>query len=104
MTDEELDEARAKEALSIVAGTREAGDNAGYMRQLALTAARLARENWRPEDPLLKEAREIIVSLDVAGDGSEADIRGGRYDDFPTVRIALAALRRGIELARGQGS
>ena len=54
-----------------------------------------------PVDPLLDEAREIVAKLS-EDDGNPAfacAVRSCKRDDDLEVRIALTALRRGMELA-----
>lgn len=53
--------------------------------------SRIAREGWVPEDPLLKEAREIVRSDTWEGVGGADE-------------LALRALRRGIEIGKGAGA
>lgn len=92
MIDEELDRARANEALRLL-------KYKGTGTTLAEVAARLAREGWKPEDPLLKEARAILAEIfgDTAG-----NIASGTADGYREMDIALRALRRGIELGRAE--
>jgi hypothetical protein len=90
MTPEQLDEARADEAWRITPAERE------FVKNAMITAARLAREGWTPTDPDLIEAREI-ASL-VRGNNADS-IRAGNWDASGTMRIALAAIKRGRELA-----
>lgn len=52
-----------------------------------------------PVDQLLAEAREIAASLGDWSIYSPDNVRKGRHDDDCRVRIALAAFRRGMELA-----
>ncbi len=76
MTDEEIDEARAKEAWRLLGGKE--------TRRIVTVAARLAREGWMPVDPLGAEADELI------GHGMHMGLR----------HFVIAALRRGMELAK----
>jgi len=79
MTNEELDEVRAEEAWNIIKGS---GD-----QDVALIAARLAREGWTPPvvvDPDLAEAAIVCRSK----------IYGSTLD------IAFDAIKRGRELER----
>lgn len=81
MTDEELDEVRAEEAWNIIKRNED--------QDVALIAARLAREGWTPPvavDPDLAEAREIS--------GSKF------YGNLQAV--ALDAIKRGRELERAE--
>lgn len=65
----------------------------------ALAFARYIAEHEEPPvDPLLVEARQIAAPD--YGTGSEKIIRGER-DNCSGVKIALQALRRGIEIAKG---
>jgi hypothetical protein len=103
MSEEELDEARAKEAYRLVLDRLD-GAKVG-VHQMAELAARLAREGWKPEDPLLKEARTLC------GDWLASEYKSdpstwfaGENDDTGTMRLALAALKRGIELAKAEAS
>lgn len=60
---------------------------------------------WRVEtDPLLIEAREICAKdREKSGARYLAQAhRDGTHDDVPMTTIALAALKRGIELAKAQ--
>ena len=95
MTDEELDEARALEAHKIARVVMWQH----YMRVVKV-AARLAREGWMPEDPLLKEAREIVASLNEGFTSYILNLREGRHDDSDDIAVALAALKRGIAIAK----
>lgn len=96
MTDEEgtaLDRARAKQAHE----TRY--DKPGLLpwaqcteayKDALTSVARLARTGWKPEDPLLKEAREIACQ------------HSGASEYNPFVALALKALRRGVEIGRAE--
>ncbi len=96
MTPEELDEARAREAERRIPWREQSAVG------VAQLAARLARENWRPVDPGLIEAREIVRAINsryapiFAG-----EVGAGRHDNHIEVEIALAAIKRGRELERG---
>lgn len=82
MTNEDLDEARAIEA------HRRCGWKMDESIDTVRLAARLAREGWKPECERLRlEAQKIAMSA----------MRG---DCLDVETIALAALRRGIELGR----
>lgn len=90
MTDEELDEARAREGIRLSGGVWvESGD---WRQAAAKQAARLAREGWDPEDPLLWIAREIAARYSFSD----------RADVVPEVGVqaALAALRLGVEIGQ----
>jgi hypothetical protein len=91
MTNEELDQARADEARRIV-------DETGRGRATAI-AARLAREGWMPVDPLLIEARKICAAK-TDGDFKHSQFMSGNLDDSPYIELALAALKRGIEIGK----
>lgn len=80
MTDAELDIARAEEAIRLLPpGTY-------GLQQLAVNAARLAREGWMP-DSLLKEAEHILSMAP-------------SYRREHVLNAILSALRRGMELTR----
>lgn len=102
MTDEELDEARGQEAWRRLTGGSPFPALASPSAHAAL-AARLGREGWQPEDPLLREAREIVAQ-DLEQTGCELAARKtreeGLNDGMTGHRIALAALRRGIEIGK----
>lgn len=96
MTNDELDEARAKEAYRLAHIGREVGDNTGMFREVGCIAARLARENWQPTDPDLVLAREVVAKVfeDQGQRGcAPTDVRAGVWDGNNTVVIALAAIR-----------
>lgn len=101
MTDEELDEARAKEAMRRV--NVEADPDVPIIRQLARIGAMLGRTGWMPEDPLLTEARRMATPYIGFGTTIRA-VMEGEFDDGPLVRAILAALRRGIELAKQESA
>lgn len=92
MTDEEwrlvsdLDVARARKATAELDPKMTEMSVADAM-DMAVRAARLAREGWTPEDPLLNEAREIVRSDTWHGLGGADE-------------LALRALRRGIEIGK----
>jgi hypothetical protein len=60
----------------------------------------IAEHEEPPVDPLLIEARKLASEL--SKDAGSFDFISGRFDDWYAVRAALAALRRGMELAREQ--
>ena len=95
MTPEELDKARADEALRICEG-RPLGLR---FRELAIIAARLARENWTPPppvDPDVVAVREISAKqFEGAEAVVSADIRLGKYDGDAVLICALAAYKAG---------
>lgn len=92
MTNEELDIARAKEAIH----------HSKSLNEAAYTAARLAREGWTPTppvDPDLLAVREI-VALEWQQFGSRTvanETRSGDHDDKWFVNCALAAYKAGRE-------
>ena len=96
MTDEELDEARAREAYRVV--HRHPLPSVQLINSVAIAAARLAREGWTPVDPDLIEAREIVANT--CRDAGNANYwRAGDGDCDDILRIAIAAIKRGKELA-----
>jgi hypothetical protein len=99
MTPEHIDEARAREAVRVTLGDL-SWDCWGVDARVAIIlAARYGREGFVPVDPDLVEAREICANLcNLTGER----YRSGELDDTGFVRIALAALKRGKELAGGQ--
>ena len=87
MTDEELDMARANEAMR-----RDGADP--DMTLCVITAARLAREGWMPVDDDLIEARECAAMANpLAADG----YRKGIYDTSGTIQAILIAIKRAKE-------
>jgi len=91
MTNEELDRARAEEALRIWTGSNAHG------KTLAMIAARLAREGWTPPEPDVLVVREIAAkSYDEAGAaGIAREFRSGGFDKTTVFCVALAAYRAG---------
>jgi hypothetical protein len=75
-------------------------DRAALTAQIAELQAKLAAMDT--VDPLLIEAREIAASAFSAekNDYHAQKVRAAKGDDFVPVVVALAALRRGMELAR----
>jgi len=97
MTDDELDKARAEEALRLV---KMKYKNSGFVGDSALhIAARLAREGWMPVDPLLLEARAIVEA--VVPPAYAKKVKTGEWDGVPIIEATLAALRRGIKIGAG---
>lgn len=98
MTDEELDRARAEEAIRQEEAEVSAGAGWAPTIRAAQTAARLARTGWMPVDPLLLKARKVAAeyaSLPIPFYRAEYvdEILAGKHDDGGDVQIALAALR-----------
>jgi dienelactone hydrolase len=96
MTPEELDKARADEAWIIIE------DNDTTETDVAIIAARLAREGWMPVDPDLLAVREIVAKVfdekgwhDAAGEA-----RKGQTDKGATLLAALAAYKAGKEVGK----
>jgi hypothetical protein len=78
--------------------------DAGYFE--ALTRYIAAHEE-PPVDPLLVEAREIALKFALPGRMhgiASAFVRKGAADDTDSVKAVLAALNRGIELAKSGGA
>lgn len=96
MTNEELDRARAEEAPRLA--REKYGATVWTMQHAILEALRLAREDWRPTDPDLIEARKVAATLFPFSE----PIIAGEQDELHAVQAALAALKRGRELERGQ--
>jgi len=94
MTDEELDEARAKEAQRIWAMSPLNGVSS------CVIAARLAREGWTPPDPVLLRARELAARF-CEGQGGYAPgviegYRAGMFDNSTFLKVALFVLQEGM--------
>lgn len=93
MTDEELDRARADEAVRI------------YIKQksetpyLATIAARLAREGWMPDDPLGEEADKIIMDGNISQQMAAHKGQIIHIDEWIKTTV-LVALKRGIEIGK----
>jgi hypothetical protein len=68
----------------------------------AALAAYIAAHEEEPVDPLLIEARQLAArcARERGDPQNEEWCLGGGADDAPVVQVALAALRRGMELAR----
>jgi len=89
MTHEELDKATADEAWRLL----EEGED------VAVIAARLAREGWKPPEPVdpdLLVVREIAAKQYKGAEAVvSADIRLGKYDGDAVLICALAAYKAG---------
>lgn len=95
-TEEELDRARAEEALRLVGLSLCLDYVSGTLAQNACGhAARLAREGWTPTDNLLIEAREAAAQYWEAQGLSQwaENCRSGKCDGDDEVRAALIALK-----------
>lgn len=79
-----------------------AGDKAAVYASMGAFARYIAEHEQPPVDPLLVEAREIVAKYyDDEGQPNHAQaIRAGNWNETGLVKSALAALRRGIELAK----
>lgn len=75
-------------------------DGVGLPQWQRTLLARLVRERGliapEPVDPLLVEAREICAGLEGPNKGYQ--YTSGERDNYPTMLVALAALRRGREI------
>lgn len=73
---------------------------AGYPNTIRV-ASYIEQHKEPPVDPLLIEAREICAKWrETKGYAHGAAMyREGGYDDYSIMKVALAALRRGIEIA-----
>lgn len=100
MTPEQLDEARAREAQrQIDPDCAWEIQGQPFKTKMAL-AARLAREGWTPTDPDLIEAREVCAPILARMRGVHEDaVFRGVFDLDPDLQCALAAIKRGRELA-----
>lgn len=100
MTEDDLDVATAQEAMR---RAWSGGDPTPL--DIAILAARLARENWRPVDPDLIEARELAATAakSLCWDTYTVErVRSGENSDCWLIDRFLAAIKRGRELERGQ--
>jgi hypothetical protein len=91
MTNEELDEARAKEAQRLWEGGQEAGSSSWVV------AARLARENWTPPEP------EPVVDPDVLAFREWAAKRNPTRETASDIFLAGARMAREREQERAKG-
>lgn len=92
-TDEQLDEQRDRIA------TLEA--EVERLRELLLAST---EHEEPPVDPLLIEARKLVECSVHWSPQTDRDLQSGKNDNTPEVKVALAALKRGMELAReGEG-
>lgn len=98
MTPEELDEARAREALRQLYGPEA---NFASHDRVSTLAARLAREGWTPVDPDLIQAREIAAGTHDGSSEWADGAKKGLRDDSRAVQLVLAGIKRGRELERG---
>lgn len=98
MTNEELDEARAKEAQRLWECGQEAGSSSWVV------AARLAREGWtppKPVDPDVLAWREWAAKDWAELYASEVDdVQRGNRDDCPIAKAYLAGARMAREQER----
>ena len=102
MTEDQLDEARAKEAWRL-ARAEGPGRILHGCDAVVILAARLAREGWTPTDPDLIEARRACAGLVPSTTGWGARVLSGDEDADFSVRCALAAIKQAkAKLERGQ--
>lgn len=97
MTDEELDEARAKAALERHPIGMKWDAMADDLRDILILAARYGREGTQPTDPDLVLAREISALhlwIDKRPNESlRVKVLAGMFDNQWFVQIAIAAIR-----------
>ena len=95
MTNEELDEARAKEAWRLWQGGQEAGSSSWVI------AARLARENWTPPEPVVDPD---VLAFRKWFAGYDPNIKKlaltGKWDESQFSRAYLAGARMAREQER----
>ena len=73
----------------------------GNLNYLAAFARYIAEHEQEPVDPLHKEAIELVIAEEVDRTGNQIEaIRSGMAGQTK-VALALAALRRGIEIGGG---
>ncbi len=92
MTPEELDEARAKEAWRLWMG-RQKADSSSWV-----IAARLARENWTPPEPVdpdVLAVRGVLARPEVGSAINSSNYLKGRFDNVRSFKLALAAYKAG---------
>lgn len=87
VTNQELDEARGREAYRRAVGDRvgrEIGHNFNLAAEAGITGARLGREGWMPVQPLLQQARDIVAQVLADADEpvSAEAARKGMFDDL----------------------
>lgn len=95
MTDEELDEARAKAALERHPIGMKWDAMADDLRDILILAARYGREGTQPTDPDLVLAREVVAQEYRRREFSIAakETMAGARDDEVAIQAALAAIR-----------
>lgn len=79
------------------------GRDAHFANAVRFLAEQIARYEEPPVDPLLLEAREIVKATLTDSHqfcDCRAKIDAGEWDTGQKVRAALAALKRGMELAQ----
>ena len=96
MTNEELDEARAKEARRLWLAQPDSREVT-----LATIAARIVRESWTPVDPDLLLAREVVAKewADDGCHGTSELVLAGTYD---VVSVKTAAAIKAADARRGE--
>ena len=78
-------------------------------RSVPEVAAALVRTGWKPVDPDLILAREVVGEVNRAEvgdgryDGYIKDVERGVYDDVLEVKIALAAIKAAEARRKGDG-
>lgn len=102
MTGEELDQARADEAMRL-------WSEGGYKRHPLLIVAQLAREGWtpppQPVDPDVLVVREVLAAGAAAQFGARVieEYREGQWDKSDSFQASLAAYRAEIQRESTEG-
>jgi len=102
MTNEELDEARGNEAYELWCRDQPDGTKGYAPVQVAIRAARLAREGWTPPEPVVDPDilafREWFAQR--AGSATKSDILAGHWDSISDADAYLAGARMARERER----
>ena len=99
MTNEELDEARAKEAERLWYEDEDATE----VMDVAMFALRLAREGWKPPEPVDPDVlafREWVKSRNSPREHAEID--AGVWDKYADAICFRAGFGAGVRWARGE--
>lgn len=80
----------------------DAKEKVPYACALMQLASYIAKYEQPPVDPMVLEARRIVECSVRWSPQTDRDLASGKNDDTPEIKIALAALRRGIEIGKDQ--
>lgn len=73
-----------------------------FTEQTLAFARYIAEHEEAPVDPIVLEARNLVECTVHWSPQTDRDLQSGKNDDSTEMKIAIAAIRRGIEIGKGE--